>query len=84
MREGEEANGLAERELELCGQLTLDLGLPWEGRSTRVLTRSYSIFSFGAEGMRRLDLSASHVGDDEVAGPLSEAQLSLFKEFFYG
>jgi len=41
---------LSEIALEEAGQLTLDLwrGVPWEGRSARVLTRAHLEFSLGA------------------------------------
>ncbi len=49
---------------------------PWRGQSPRVLTRAFGAFSFTAEGMGRLDLDASHVGDQESTS--SSIQLELF------
>ncbi len=51
-------------------QLQLELDdvrkvLPWGGRSPRELTRSFETFRFATEGMGRLDLDASHVGDNK-------------------
>jgi len=48
---------------KLGEQLLLALGMPWEGRSPRVLTRAFEEFSFTAEGMGRLDQEAPHVGE---------------------
>ena len=71
---------VAERDLEKLGQLTLDLRLPWDGYSPRVLTRAYETFSFTAEGMGRLDQDASHVGDLNIRG----GQLALPFPSIYG
>ena len=51
-------------------QLEHELGdvrkvIPWKGVSPRVLTKSFELFSFTAEGMGRLDLDATPVGDEE-------------------
>jgi len=39
---------------------------PWKGQSPRELTEAFKTFRFGPEGMSRLDLDASHVGDIHV------------------
>ncbi len=64
-------------------QHVLDLGMPWEGRSPRGLCAVNLALSFTAEGMGRLDLNASHVGEDEQRE--LEGQLSFpFDRSFYG
>jgi len=45
------------------GAVGVGYACPWGGISPRLLTRVHSSISFGAEGMGRLDLDASHVGD---------------------
>ena len=65
----------AQLELELGTFPGAGLDLPWGGVSPRALTRGASIISFTAEGMGRLDLDASHVGDRKWR---SSAQLDLF------
>ncbi len=49
-------------------QLRLDLGMPWDGKSPRFLTRGFEIFSLASEGTGRLNLDAPAV------------QLELFPE----
>ncbi len=49
----------------VAGQLELDLGMPWGGRSPRGLTRAYKTFRFRPEGMGPLNGDASHAGDIE-------------------
>ena len=39
--------------LRLSGQLKLDLGMPWDGRSPRYLTKAAELFSFTSEGTGR-------------------------------
>ncbi len=56
-------------------QLELDLRMPWEGRSPRVLTKAFRARSLVREGMGRLDLDASHVG--EISQEV-QLQLPLF------
>ena len=65
----------------MTAQLELQLDdvrkvFPWGGRSPRVLTTSYQTFSLAREGMGRLDLDATHVGD--IEGSCSSEQLLLF------
>ena len=43
---------------------------PWNGQSPRELTRAFIAFSLSREGMGRLDLDSSHVGDNECEGQL--------------
>jgi len=55
------------------GEVGAGASAPWGGRCPRELTRAFQAFSFGREGMGRLDLGASHVGDFENTG----AQIEL-------
>ncbi len=61
--------------MELLGQRSLDLRMPWGGRDPRVLTKSRLNVRFAPEGMGRLDLEASHVGDEQYR---DSDQLALF------
>jgi len=50
---------------------------PWGGQSPRVLTKSYGLFRFRPQGMGRLDLEASHVGDHKSEVELEQLDLFL-------
>jgi len=54
---------------------------PWNGRSPRELTRAFVAFSLVREGMGRLDLDGSHVGDVECEGQLRLPLFPLGRRF---
>ena len=53
----------AQRELELDDVRRVLSREPWGGKAPRELTRSFMASSLAREGMGRLDLDASRVGD---------------------
>ena len=53
-------------------QLVLKLGMPWDGRSPRYLTRGFEILSLSSAGTGR--------SIEVAAQPLLVAQLELFPE----
>ena len=65
----------AQLELELGDVLGAGKDLPWGGRSTRGLTRIAVALRLATEGMGRLDLDGSHVG--EINQPQLELELGF-------
>ncbi len=77
-RKGEAPEGGAKGRPRAGDQLELDLRMPWSGYSPRVLTSAYRAFSFGAEGMGRLDGSVYSCAAPEVNELVRLDQFSLF------
>ncbi len=75
---GDQLELFSDETLEACGWRD---SRPWNGRSPRVLTRAFGAFSLGREGMSRLDLGASHVGEINQEGQLVLPLFPLIRGF---